>query len=892
MKKTLFFVVFLMGLFLGNAQHNPWNEIDETRLLNLEKIEHNFEVKAQIFYQLNLNALKNALENAPLRGESQENSGVILNFPNANGQSIAYRIYEAPVIDPSLSTMFPNIKSYVGTGVSQKNAMIRFSVSIFGFHGMIFSSRGTHYINPYSKDLQHYTVFAKNSIIQNRDFECLVDEDPIEIPEGIHFSPRNAQNIDANSGIFRTYRLALACTEEYAAYHINAAGVNAGTLQQRQEAILAAMNTTMTRVNGIYERDMSLTMVIIPNNLPIMFLLPENPDDLNNNNGGTLINQIQAVVDNLIGPANYDIGHVFSTGGGGIAQLNSPCTSNKARGVTGQNNPVGDPFDIDYVAHEMGHQYGATHTQNNNCQRSGITAVEPGSASTIMGYAGICAPNVQGNSDAHFHAVSMAQMDGFVAGLGNCSNNVNNNNNPPVIPPLTSYSIPVSTAFVLKGSATDADGDALTFSWEQTNNQISTQPPVASSTGGPNFRSLPPSESPDRYMPNFQTVLGGATANTWEVVPSVARTMNFALTVRDNGTPLGGQTARRNMTVTTVDLGGPFAVTSQATPGNSWVSGETETITWSVAGTTQAPINTANVNILMSVDGGENFDIVLAANTPNDGSETITVPDVVTENARILIESVGNIFYAVNTAPIAIGVECILFVQSAPIPIPDGVGSNSPGATISSVINVTEDGTIDNNLKIGLNISHTWIGDLVVSLEHPDGTQINLWNRNCNNPQQSGINVTFENGAPAIVCASPTTGTFSPAQSMAAFNGKPINGIWTLRVTDFFVGDTGTLNNWSLDFGCTTLSTDTFEQSMFAIYPNPNTGTFTIKTQQAPTNTLQVKVYDLRGRTVYQNTFAAASTETTITLDQVQSGVYMVEVMDGNNKETKRIIVQ
>jgi len=188
-----------------------------------------------------------------------------------------------------------------------------------------------------------------------------------------------------------------------------------------------------------------------------------------------------------------------------------------------------------------------------------------------MGYAGICSPNVQSNSDAHFHAVSLAEMDAFVAGAGNCSVNISANNNAPIIQPISNYIIPISTAFVLPGNATDADGDALTYCWEQTNNQVSTQPPVATSTGGPSFRSISPLTSPDRYMPTMPTILTGATANTWEVVPSVARTMNFALIVRDNEVVNGGQTARANMTVTTAAGAGPFVVNSPNT-NVSWLA--------------------------------------------------------------------------------------------------------------------------------------------------------------------------------------------------------------------------------------------------------------------------------------------------------------------------------
>lgn len=647
MYKTLRIFIVLLGIFSTDimAQRNLWNETSKESFSLLQIKERASVISDYKVYHLEIEALRSQLTQVPLRGQTI--SDVIVLFPNHEGEIEPFRIYEAPVLHSDLANQFPEIKSYVGQGVNNKANVIRFSITIFGFHAMIMSPTGTDLIDPYTNDLNYYAVYPKNKAQTDRAFECLFEDVENEVSKEVHFSPRNAYSIEANTGIFRTYRLALASTEEYSQFHINQAGLAGGTLAQRQGAVLAAMNVTMTRVNGVYERDMSLTMVIVPNNVNVIFLLPENPDSLNNNNGGTLLGQIQPVIDANIGFSNYDIGHVFSTGGGGVAQLNSPCSTLKARGVTGSPAPVGDPFDIDYVAHEMGHQYGATHTQNNACARSGQTAAEPGSGSTIMGYAGICFPNVQFNSDAYFHAVSMSQMDNFVAGGGNCSANVNNNNNAPVIEPLQNYVIPRSTAFVLRGNATDIDNDALTYCWEQTDTQVSAQPPQAFSTGGPSFRTLFPSTSPARFFPNMVTVLAGGLANQWEVVPSVGRTMNFALTVRDNRTPLGGQTARANTQVTTVDAAGPFVVTSPNTPV-TWPAGSNQTVTWNVAGTTANGVDTPFVDIYLSTNSGASFPVLLASQVPNDGSEIITVPNTPGSQNRIMVMGHGNIFFDVS----------------------------------------------------------------------------------------------------------------------------------------------------------------------------------------------------------------------------------------------------
>jgi len=650
MKKLVLF--FLIMLFSNNffGQNKFWQKTEEGKILNLEKFDRRTIPTKYDLYSLDFDTFRQVLQTAPERGNALNFSNVVIEFPNPNGAIEKYRIYEASVMHPSLQAQFPEMRSYIGVGIDDTTAMIRFSVTLFGLHAMTFSNKtGVSYIDTYSKDLKSYIVYSRSDLINNSTFNCLVEDNDVEeLPEGVHFSPRNSNSTQSNTGIFRTYRLAMACTIEYAQYHWQAAGMTTSTpVDTRKTAVLAAMNVSMTRINGVYEREMSLTMELVPDNLNIIFITSDN---FNNTNAGTLINQSQTVIDGTIGFDNYDIGHTVSTGGGGLAQLNSPCTTNKARGITGSPAPVGDPFDIDYVAHEMGHQFGATHTFNNSCNnnRTNATAVEPGSGSTIMAYAGICSPNVQNNSDAYFHAVSLAQMDAFVAGTGNCSVNNFNNNSAPIISPISNYTIPISTAFELTASVTDIDGDVLTYCWEQTNNGISTQPPTAGdAVNGPRFRSRNPSTSPNRFFPAMTTILSGLTANTWEVIPSTAKVMNFALTVRDNKLVVGGQTSRANMTVTTVAAAGPFVVTAPNT-NVSWSAGSNQNVTWNVAGTTANGVDTPYVDIYLSTNGGSTFPILLASQVPNDGSEVITVPNIVGSQNRIMVKGHNNIFLDVS----------------------------------------------------------------------------------------------------------------------------------------------------------------------------------------------------------------------------------------------------
>src|SRR5690606_31595759 len=184
---------------------------------------------------------------------------------------------------------------------------------------------------PYTTDLNYYIVYAKKNTMTTNLFECLTEN--TEGPENeVFFSSRNNTQALANNGIFRTYRLAMACTVEYAAFHVNAAGLNGGTESQKKAAVLAAMNVTMTRVNGIYERDMALTMKLVPNNENVIFITS---DTFNNNSPTQVINESQNIMDGFIGSSNYDIGHTVATNTSGLAQMYSPCTNNKARGVTG-----------------------------------------------------------------------------------------------------------------------------------------------------------------------------------------------------------------------------------------------------------------------------------------------------------------------------------------------------------------------------------------------------------------------------------------------------------------------------------------------------------------------------------------------------------------------------
>jgi len=360
---------------------------------------------------------------------------------------------------------------------------------------------------------------------------------------------------------------------------------------------------------------------------------------------------MQTQVQIQIGGSNYDIGHVFGTNSGGLAGLGVVCSGNsKARGVTGSSAPVGDPFDIDYVAHEMGHQFDCNHTFNNSCNgnRNNSTAMEPGSGSTIMAYAGICSPDVQSNSDDHFHGISLEEMGDFItSGNHNCPVITQVNNVAPVVTSTNgNVSVPANTPFILTCNATDADGDQLTYCWEQMDNEISTQSPVSTSTNGPNFRSNSPITSPSRHFPDLVSV-GSGNNNPWEVLSSVSRTMSFRVFVRDNSIT-GGCNDHADVTVSVDENSGPFLVSYPNTTGIVWEGNTTETILWDVANTDGSPVNCSIVDILLSTDAGATFPTVLASNVANDGSEAITVPNITASGCRVRVIADNGTFYDIS----------------------------------------------------------------------------------------------------------------------------------------------------------------------------------------------------------------------------------------------------
>ena len=653
MKKVSLFVSLCAVLLSGGAfaqRLDLWNDVAESAIaFRGERLIVPVQYRT---LALNMDALVGILNQTPLEGSvAIRTSPAVLSLPLPDGGNNNFRIIESPIMAHELAARYPEIKTYLGQGIDDPTATVRFDVTPAGFHAMILSAGRTVYIDPYSRgNIRYYISYFKQDVLvdASRRFEEIGVLDPNSE------MAREISRIVASGAVgsigeqLRTYRLALASTGEYTIFH-------GGTVA----AGLAAMVTAMNRVNGIYEREVSVRMELIANNDQLVYTNPST-DPYTNNNGGTMLGQNQSNLDNVIGSANYDIGHVFSTGGGGVAGLGVVCRAGqKARGVTGLSAPIGDPFYVDYVAHEMGHQFGGNHSFNGNAgscgggNRNGSTAYEPGSGTTIMAYAGICgAHNTQNQSDDYFHGISIDEIVAYTTlGAGNsCPVITPTGNNPPVVNAGAGYTIPIGTPFFITGSATDPDGDLLTFTWEEFDLGPAGHPNTPSGNA-PIFRSFKGTGNATRIFPRMLDILSN-TQTIGEVLPSYARTLNFRLTARDNRAG-GGGVEKSSTTVVVSGSAGPFSVTAPNT-SVSWLVNSVDTVKWDVANSNFPPVNCSIVNILLSTDGGQTFPMTLAANTPNDGAQPVAVPNIFTLTARVKIEAVNNIFFDISNVNFAL----------------------------------------------------------------------------------------------------------------------------------------------------------------------------------------------------------------------------------------------
>ncbi len=652
--------VFAIGLFSNSvtaknlatpanqSADGLWHDMDEAILdPGAERL-----IIPQAYHSvaLDVDKLQTLLAQAPLEGTpAAESAPVVLSLPLPDGNYGRFQIVESPIMEPGLAAKFPEIKTYAGQGLDDPIATVRLDWTPQGFHAMILSSGGDVYIDPYARDnTTDYISYFKQDFLSER---TAVQYPPLD-PGGLRAQETAdliAVGVVGPTGAqLHTYRLAVAATGEYTQYH-------GGTVGLGQAAVVTAIN----RVTGIYEVEIAVRLQLVANNSAIIYTDPLT-DPYTNGNPFALLTQNQTNLDIVIGSANYDVGHVFSTGGGGLASLAVVCNNfSKARGETGLSNPIGDPFYVDYVSHELGHQFGGNHTFNGSSgscsggNRNGSTAYEPGSGSTIQAYAGICSgQNIQSNSDAYFHTLSFDEMVAHTtAGSGSTCDVVTNTGNNSPVPNANAngadgVTIPINTPFTLTGSATDPDDDALTYNWEQFDLGPAGHPdnPV---NDAPIFRSFSAQTSPSRTFPQISDIVNN-THTLGELLPSYSRNLTFRLTVRDNRAG-GGGVDHDQIAFTATASAGPFLVTAPNT-AVTWTGNTTEPVTWDVANTTAAPVSCATVDILLSTDGGYTYPVTLDAGVSNDGSETVTVPNTPTNMARVKVACATNIFFDISNS--------------------------------------------------------------------------------------------------------------------------------------------------------------------------------------------------------------------------------------------------
>lgn len=586
-------------------------------------------------------------------------SDASLSLPHPDGGFADFTLTDSGTLPAELAARYPEIRSYVG--VDGRGNRARIDVSPLGVNVMVFersSGNGIWVIRPDvpGDGAGYLSFYRKELAVPEGMFSC-----------GVHseIDPSGQNLIDptpaTQTGVVRrSYRAAVAANRQYT----NAVG--GGTVAGGLAAVVVAMN----RVNEVYENDFSVHMTLIPNNDQIIYT-DANPGPYSNSSAA--INQNQTNLDSVIGSANYDIGHVFTTGSGGVAGLGVVCRANqKARGTTGLGSPLGDVFYIDYVAHEMGHQFGGNHTFNSttgSCgggNRAASAAYEPGSGSTIQAYAGICgSQNLQSNSDAYFHAESLREMGNYIstgAGAG-CAVTAVNPNTPPIVTTHAGRTIPANTPFELTGAASGG-GSGLTYTWEQydrgaANNDVNVDPGT-----GPIIRSLLPTTSPNRTVPRIDRLLAGTNLRG-EILPTTNRTLTFRLTVRDNATG-GGITESADVAHTVVNSAGPFKVTGPAggTVWNYLDGAGTGSVSWDVANTDVAPVSCAAVDVKLSRDSGLTYPVTVATGLPNIGSATVPVPNEITTQARVRVQCSDSIFFNVSPGDFTIaGGSDVLFAD-------------------------------------------------------------------------------------------------------------------------------------------------------------------------------------------------------------------------------------
>ena len=604
--------------------------------LNSSKSEHsnvNSLASHSSQFFLNIVALTQRLQNK---------LPITMSLPLPNGRFVDFKLTHSTIMPLELAEKYPNIRTFDGVQVNNSQHRGKFDITPQGFHGVFNYQHDQVFIDPIyqQNNKQYHSYFRRNAI-------ALTQQRIEKSPQLIRLKAQKSSVTSAQRIIvadLKTYRIAVAATGEYTRFH-------GGTKSQA----LAAIVTMLNRINEVYEQDVAITFELVAQEDTIIFTDP-NTDPYDNTDNDLDANT--TVINNAIGTANYDIGHVVGTGSGGLASLGVVCTAAKAQGVTGSNSPTNDAFYIDFVAHEIGHQFNANHTFNGTSgacagNRVADSAYEVGSASTIMGYAGICGEqNLQNHSDPYFHIHSIDQILAFsrVDQGKDCGSSITKTNQAPVVNAGKNYTIPARTPFMLTGSATDKEQDKLSYDWEEFDlGAASTTAKQAQTDDGsrPLFRNFVPQSIAVRSFPKLADIVSNKSSFS-ETLPTTTRDLNFRLIVRDDQ----GNLADDAMKISVIGNNEGFHVI-EPSADVVW-NNDQQTITWFTAKTELLPVNCSNVDIWLSKDAGQNFDWLLAKKTANNGSAFVNLPQVNTTQGRIKIACSSNVFFALNPTNISI----------------------------------------------------------------------------------------------------------------------------------------------------------------------------------------------------------------------------------------------
>jgi len=864
MRKKLFYLLLLFGVMQGFGQKKIFNEPmpDQYTFFNLA-------------HSLNYGALASAPDRF-----SDELSTVYITMPvNDKGENESFQIYRTHYLEKSLEKKYPALQTFVGKSSSGKTAYITLT-PYFSSAVILRPGEPTFLIKQY--DDQKWIGFAYVDQKVPGDFICQTDETDISFEPGTVSEARPSYD----DRILRKYKYAISTTGEFSGYHLNRLGIpSTASDYEKKQAVLGALTEAVTRMNSVYERDFAISLQIVSNNDNVIYLDPDNdPFDNYASDMSMLIYTNHRVLNDNIGSSNYDVGQVWCYGQlQGLARLGVVCDDGgKGMGAVRGEYPETDRFIISVASHELGHQYGAFHVFYNSCggNRSDDHAVEPGSGTTIMAYAGICPPNIQYYTDDRFNAISIADFEYFLNITGSCSQNISLTNSAPVVEAGLGRYIPQQTPFWLTAVANDADDDVLTYTWDEQDipdHNYST-PPQSTWRTGPLFRPYPVQTENYRTFPLMDSllVIAPETSTRWEVLPEVTRLIRFRVTVRDNN-PEGGQIAQDNITLGIDTTAGPFRVTSQTTP-ETWYPGDSITITWDVAGTDQGQVNCQFVDIIMALDG-RNFVDTLASVLPNNGIYRGVVPDHFhSPQARFIVKAHNNYFFALNAAPITIGdyeVSCgHNYTTAAGLAIPD----NDPRG-ITDTLYIAENKSIaDVNLYV--NISHTWVGDLTIELISPRGTSVVVWENTCSDNEN--LNVVFDDEGADIVCSN-LTGNIKPINPLQIFDGEYTEGNWIIKISDNADQDTGTLNEWGLEFCYQELGAETSLWEGVNVYPVPVKDFVNITWPRTSGESVRIAIYDMNGRLI-KDVIVEDGTTGMKKLDASEwaAGNYIIKLSQGN----------